>query len=113
MSRRRAVSSCVRSAGIMEDWATRRRAIEDSRYLVNRAGAYARWRQLAFKSLAAALGALLRLTPIYGLGRRNALDLRRMELELALPGLPPAFDGYRILQLSDTHLDYFPEIAAA
>ena len=44
-------------------------------------------------------------------GRRNALDLKKVELELELPGLLPAFDGYRILQLSDTHLDHFPELA--
>ena len=56
---------------------------------------------------------MLRLTPIYALGRRNALDLRKVELEFELPGLPPSFDGYRILQVSDPHLDHFPELALA
>jgi hypothetical protein len=28
------------------------------------------------------------------------------------PDLPPIFDGYRILHLTDTHLDYLPELAA-
>jgi predicted MPP superfamily phosphohydrolase len=97
----------------MQDWATRRRAIEDSRYLVSRAGPYGRWRQGAFKVVVTVLAGMLRLTPISALGRRNALDLRRVELEFELPGLPPAFDGYRILQLSDTHLDHLPELAAA
>jgi uncharacterized protein len=97
----------------MQDWATRRRAIEDSSYLVNRAGPYGRWRKLAFRLVVAVLDGTLRLTPIYARGQRNALDLRKVELELALPDLPPAFDGYRILQLSDTHLDHFPELAAA
>ena len=96
----------------MQDWATRRRAIEDSRYLVSRAGPYGRWRQRAFKVVVTVLDGLLRLTPIYALGRRN-IDLRKVELEFELPGLPPAFDGYRILQLSDTHLDHLPELAAA
>jgi predicted MPP superfamily phosphohydrolase len=95
----------------MQDWATRRRAIEDSRYLVSRAGRYGRWRKIPFRLVVAVLQATLRLTPIHARGRRNALDLRKVELELALPGLPPAFDGYRILQLSDTHLDHFPELA--
>lgn len=95
----------------MQDWATRRRAIEDSRYLVSRAGPYGRWRKLAFKVIVTVLDGTLRRTPIYARGRRNALDLRKVELELGLPGLPPAFDGYRILQLSDTHLDHFPELA--
>ena len=95
----------------MQDWATRRRAIEDSRYLVNRAGPYSRWRKLLFKVAITVLDGTLRLTPIYARGRSNALDLKKVELELALPDLPPAFDGYRILQLSDTHLDHFPELA--
>src|SRR5918994_444247 len=97
----------------MQDWATRRRAVEDSRYLVSRAGPYGRWRQRAFKVVVTVLDGMLRLTPIYALGLRNALDLRKVELEFELPGLPPAFDGYRILQLSDTHLDHLPELVAA
>jgi predicted MPP superfamily phosphohydrolase len=56
---------------------------------------------------------MLRLTPAYARGRRNALDLRKIELEIELPDLPSSFDGYRILQLSDTHLDHFPELAPA
>ena len=97
----------------MQDWATRRRAIEDSRYLFSRAGPYGRWRKLPFRVAVTVLDGTLRLTPIYARGRRNALDLRKVELELPLPGLPPAYDGYRILQLSDTHLDHFPELAKA
>ncbi len=97
----------------MRDWATRRRAIENGRYLVSRAGPYGRWRGRAFRLMVAVLDATLRLTPVRARGRRNALDLRRIELEIELPGLPSAFDGYRILQLSDTHLDHFPELAPA
>ena len=97
----------------MQDWATRRRAIEDSRYLVSRAGPYGRWRKFVFRAIVTMLDGTLRLTPIYARGRQNALDLKKVELELELPGLPPAFDGYRILQLSDTHLDHFPELAPA
>jgi len=96
----------------MQDWATRRRAIEDSRYLVNRAGPYGRWRKLAFRLVVRVLDGTLRRTTLFARGRRNALDLKKVELELELPGLPRAFDGYRILQLSDTHLDHLPELAA-
>ena len=38
---------------------------------------------------------------------------RRVEIEVPLPGLPLSFDGYRILQISDTHLDVLPELVAA
>ena len=55
----------------------------------------------------------LRLTPLYARGRRNALDLKLVELESAFADLPGAFDGIRILHVSDTHLDVFPEGAGA
>ena len=64
----------------MQDWATRRRAIEDSRYLVSRAGPYGRWRKLFFRLVVTVLEGTLRLTPIYARGRQNALDLRKVEL---------------------------------
>jgi predicted MPP superfamily phosphohydrolase len=59
------------------------------------------------------LGGLLRLTPLQSRGIRNALDLQLTELEFALKGLPAAFDGYRILHVSDSHLDILPPIADA
>lgn len=55
----------------------------------------------------------LRLTPLFYRGRRNALDLELQRFDIALEGLPPAFDGYRILHLSDTHLDILPAVADA
>lgn len=42
------------------------------------------------------------LTPV---GRRNALEVGLTSIAPALPGLPAAFDGYRILFASDLHLD--------
>ena len=42
--------------------------------------------------------------------RANALDLRCVAFEVRLPGLPSSFDGYRLLHLSDTHLDVLPEL---
>jgi predicted MPP superfamily phosphohydrolase len=44
---------------------------------------------------------------------RLSLDIRRVEIELAFPELPAAFDGYRILQISDPHFDAFEGIAEA
>ena len=45
-------------------------------------------------------------------GRRNALDIQLVARSISFPDLPRAFDGYRILHLSDTHLDCLPELAA-
>jgi hypothetical protein len=51
------------------------------------------------------------LSGLYPRGRRNALDLRLVEFDIELPSLPPKFEGYRILHVSDTHLDILPDLA--
>jgi len=64
-----------------------------------------------FSLLLTVFGAGLRLTPLFRRGQRNALDLELVDLAIPLVGLPQAFDGYRILHVSDTHLDVLPAIA--
>lgn len=96
-----------------EHWAASRRGIAQSRHWISPAGPRTRWRKALFNRLLAAFALGLRLTPLQALGRRNALDVRRVEIDVALPGLPPSFDGYRILQVSDTHLDVLPELVDA
>ncbi|MBI3198290.1 MAG: metallophosphoesterase family protein [Rhodospirillales bacterium] len=93
-----------------QQWAASRRDIEQSRYWISPVSRRTRWRKAVFNRLLAAFGLGLRLTPLYARGRRNALDLKRIDIEMALPGLPLSFDGYRILQVSDTHLDAFPAL---
>ncbi|HJV63225.1 MAG TPA: metallophosphoesterase [Albitalea sp.] len=51
------------------------------------------------------LRALLTVAGLHERGRRNALRIQRRCNEIVLPGLPRAFDGYALLQLSDLHLD--------
>src|ERR1017187_1983235 len=55
------------------------------------------------------LGPLLKLalrgTGIYGRGLRNALQLRVRHLRFVFPNLPPWLHGFRILHLSDLHID--------
>jgi len=53
----------------------------------------------------AVIRGVLRLTGLHGRARRNALDIRVHRRDMAVPGLPPAFAGLRILHLSDLHLD--------
>ena len=43
----------------------------------------------------------------------RAVRLTHTDLQIFFPDLPAAFDGYRILQLSDLHLDHIDETAAA
>jgi len=47
----------------------------------------------------------LRLVRLRRRALRNTLSLRARENVFRLPGLPPAFDGLRLLHLSDLHLD--------
>jgi len=47
----------------------------------------------------------LKMTGLYGRGQRNALAVRVRRNRIIIPGLPPGFDGYTVLQLSDLHLD--------
>ena len=48
---------------------------------------------------------LTRLTGLHERGRHNALNIQLRHNSFTIPHLPPAFDGYTILQLSDLHLD--------
>ena len=54
-----------------------------------------------------------KLSGLYGAGRRNAARVGLTEVEFRLPDLPAAFDGYRILFLSDPHVGVIPENIAA
>jgi predicted MPP superfamily phosphohydrolase len=47
----------------------------------------------------------LRVTGLADRGRRNVLDLQLRRVDFSFPDLPPAFDGFRVLHLSDLHLD--------
>ena len=47
----------------------------------------------------------LTLVGLHGRGRRNALRIQLRQHDLLLENLPPAFDGYTLLHLSDLHLD--------
>jgi uncharacterized protein len=46
-------------------------------------------------------------------GLQNCLDIQVVERTVQFPGLPAAFNGYRILHLSDTHLDLHPALTPA
>jgi uncharacterized protein len=58
-----------------------------------------------FKRLMAVLRVTLRASGLYGRGVRNALDIRLGKLAFDFPDLPPQFDGYRLLHLTDPHFD--------
>ena len=52
----------------------------------------------------------LRLVGLFDRGRRNASNFDVRCRQLLLPRLPAAWEGFRILQLSDIHAGAFPEL---
>ncbi|NOU36992.1 MAG: metallophosphoesterase [Kiritimatiellaceae bacterium] len=52
----------------------------------------------------------LKAVGLYWRGHRNALAVRVNFQELPCPDLPEEFDGYRLLHISDTHIDGNPEL---
>ncbi len=48
---------------------------------------------------------ILNLSGLAARGRANCLDIRTVTREQPLAGLAAAFDGFRLLQISDLHLD--------
>jgi hypothetical protein len=54
-----------------------------------------------------------RLTGTYQIGLHNALNIKVEKYCFSLDNLPPAFDGYRVLYLSDLHIDGTPDLLPA
>ena len=67
----------------------------------------------ADRVIAPLLKLALRGAGLYGRGLRNALQLRVRHLRFAFPNLPPALRGFRILHLSDLHIDGVPGLTGA
>ena len=63
-----------------------------------------------FNTCLIAFRCVLGVTGLYRRGVRNALDIDLKEVELEFANLPPDFDGYRILQISDPHLDALADL---
>jgi uncharacterized protein len=92
-------------------WRARRRELERSPYRSTPEGARHRRLWGLFESVSHFADWGLWSVGLHARGVRNALDLRARDFEIGFPDLPPAFDGFRILHVSDTHLDALPELA--
>lgn len=55
----------------------------------------------------------LKLCGLWKRAHRNIFQIQVVEQTYELPNLPAAFDGFRLLQLSDLHLDIHPDLAPA
>jgi len=54
----------------------------------------------------------LKLSGFWNRALRNYFDIRAVRNTVRIPHLPPEFDGYTILQLSDLHADLHPDFPA-
>ncbi len=107
----RALAGDADLAAVHAAWDARRRALERQRQRstpagLRRPGGTPRPALAAFQ-----LG--LKLAGLWRRGVANGLDVRLRTLRLELPGLPDAFQGYRVLHLADPHLDAAPGLPAA
>jgi hypothetical protein len=89
-------------------WAANRFWMETENRKTGRYGGKGRHHWYALLFLMQGLRLALKLSGQYARGVRNAWDFSVRELELALPRLPAAFEGFTILHLSDLHLDGMP-----
>ncbi len=62
-------------------------------------------------SLRGLIRGALRGSLLLGRSRRNARRIQVRHNRLVLPGLPPAFNGFTLLQISDMHIDFADDYA--
>ena len=66
-------------------------------------------------SVHAVIRAGLRFCGLLGRARQNAMSIELRHHQVHILDLPPAFDGFKVLHLTDLHLDMhedFPEVLA-
>ena len=97
----------------MKDLQKKRRSIELGHFeawLTHGKGSF-HFENLSF--LRTALHLLLKGMGLLRRGERNALDVKVRAMRLTFPDLPAAFEGFRILFLSDLHIDGLAGLAEA
>lgn len=92
----------------LEGWARQR----DIREKIKHSPSLAQRLGIGFKPLARKFQSLLKFTPLHDMGRKNAANPRLVHQDLVIRHLPRAFEGYRILHLTDLHLNGEPGLAA-
>jgi len=93
-------------------WAATRSVMETAGFIHKKSGEKSKSHWDLFLRLLKIFALLLKITGYYRKGYGNAKTIMVNELSLNFPNLPPAFDGFRILHLSDLHLDSIPGFAS-
>ncbi len=99
----------VREGSSREAWRRQRLEMERGQVKHTPEGRHQVRHWNAFKAMVGLFGIGLRILGLYERGLRNARDIGLTRLELWFEELPPALDGFRLLQLTDLHVDFLPE----
>jgi predicted MPP superfamily phosphohydrolase len=86
-------------------WAATRAVLERDSYKHKRYGKRSRSHWTLFERIILAFGFALKVVKLYPRGYRNAMNIAVNDIDIHSDLLPPAFDGYSILHLTDLHLD--------
>ncbi len=105
-------SSTVLEERPLDELLRRRRAVEQHFAQLGHTYRHGRlYRSFEHRVSRPALKLALQLAGIYSRGLENALNPSISRTSLTFQSLPPALDGFRILHLSDFHIDGTPGIA--
>jgi len=103
-------SSQCRKTNQRAQWKKHRAALEWEDYANWHRGKNGFWLYKLKHKAILLFGTLLKATGFFKYGYRNALNLQVRHVELFPMALPEAFKGFRILHLSDLHLDSMEKI---
>lgn len=93
-----------------KDWLDNRKKLESIRYNKLSKRAKKTGGSHFIDRLFPAATVFLKSANLFNRGVKNALSVEINQHELTFPELPQAFDGYKILHLTDLHLDALPGI---
>ncbi len=93
-----------------KNWLTNRKKLESLRYNKLSPRAKRTGETHILDRLFPAASTVLKSVNLYDRGVKNALSLEVNQQDLSFRQLPEAFDGYKILHLTDLHLDTLPGI---
>ncbi len=86
-------------------WASVRATLEAFRFKYKRNGKKSKSKWSFFERLLGIFVIVLKIIGLYKLGIENAKRIEVKTLSLVISGLPDHFNGYKILHLSDLHID--------
>ncbi len=89
-------------------WASVRVTLEAFRFKYKRSGKKSKSHWTLFERLLVLFKIFLKIAGLYNRGIANAKNIQITELQVTIKDLPDTFEGFRILHLSDLHIDAIP-----